>query len=217
MRPSLNPSIQKRKAAVENWFATKTFACLKCGTKKLGAEFYVHYDRRPDMFRLALECKGCVKARTDAYVAKNRAQINENKGLYYRRNRARQIRNAQVYRERNIERIHKWTIKRLYGLSEQDHGDMLKRQKGVCAICMEDPSQTGKRLQVDHDHKTGFVRGLLCGICNSSLRLIEDDTLLTRAIGYIERSQNKQKEITSGSSAVLHRTKADGNVARCKT
>lgn len=45
---------------------------------------------------------------------------------------------------------------------------MLETQGGGCAICKRPPKKL--RLSVDHDHKTGLVRGLLCFGCNSILR-----------------------------------------------
>jgi hypothetical protein len=44
---------------------------------------------------------------------------------------------------------------------------MLADQAGHCAICPREP--TTKRLHVDHDHKSGLVRGLLCWRCNRKL------------------------------------------------
>jgi hypothetical protein len=50
----------------------------------------------------------------------------------------------------------------------------MKIQDGRCAICRKKP-QTGRRLSVDHDHKTGEVRGLLCTLCNQGLGYFKDD------------------------------------------
>jgi len=47
-----------------------------------------------------------------------------------------------------------------------DYAAMLERQAGVCAICRRPPKVGGRRLHVDHDHRTGRVRGLLCFTCN---------------------------------------------------
>ena len=56
---------------------------------------------------------------------------------------------------------------------------MLEKQLHACAICKEPESQISwgktKRLAVDHDHKTGKVRGLLCQRCNTTLGRYEDD------------------------------------------
>lgn len=54
---------------------------------------------------------------------------------------------------------------RTYGITEAQYLALLKYQGGACFICNA-PPKPGKNLQVDHDHKTGLVRGLLCWSCN---------------------------------------------------
>ena len=52
----------------------------------------------------------------------------------------------------------------LYGITLAQYASMLKRQGGRCAICGRPPKR--RNLDVDHDHATGRVRGLLCFNCN---------------------------------------------------
>lgn len=67
----------------------------------------------------------------------------------------------------------RWILK-TYGLTIEQYEALYEAQGGVCYICQR---ATGKvrRLAVDHDHKTGYVRGLLCKPCNSILAQIRDD------------------------------------------
>lgn len=59
------------------------------------------------------------------------------------------------------------TLKR-YGLTPPDYARLLLAQDGKCFMCLRPPS--GRRmLDVDHDHITGEVRGLLCHRCNRAL------------------------------------------------
>jgi hypothetical protein len=58
-------------------------------------------------------------------------------------------------------------VAKTYGLTADDYDELLARQGGRCAICRAKPKS--KRLAVDHDHKTGTVRGLLCSRCNHDL------------------------------------------------
>lgn len=58
-------------------------------------------------------------------------------------------------------------IEKTYGLTAEQYDALLERQGGRCAICRNRPKS--KRLAVDHDHKTGEVRGLLCSRCNHDL------------------------------------------------
>lgn len=62
---------------------------------------------------------------------------------------------------------------------------MVKQQDGRCAIC----NRKAKTLCVDHDHDTGFVRGLLCFRCNQALGFFGDSTQsLERAVDYMVAS-----------------------------
>lgn len=75
-----------------------------------------------------------------------------------------------------------------YGLSIEDL-DNLKKEQKICAACGKD-----KPLVVDHDHKTGIVRGLLCVKCNQGLGCFEDDPLALRgAAAYLENLYAEQE------------------------
>ncbi len=70
-----------------------------------------------------------------------------------------------------------WHTKRKYGLSPDAYDAMLVEQGGRCACCGEPfsgPTKDGKRsVCVDHCHKTGRVRGLLCSGCNVAIGKFE--------------------------------------------
>jgi hypothetical protein len=69
-----------------------------------------------------------------------------------------------------------------YGVTEEDVRAMERRQGGVCAICSSE-----KRLVLDHDHRTGRVRGLLCSHCNTMLGFGRDNPDIMRsAIRYLD-------------------------------
>ena len=74
------------------------------------------------------------------------------------------------------------------GFSHEDYLSMLEEQHGCCAICGGlEPSDYKRRLSVDHDHKTGKIRGLLCMKCNSGLGMFDDsETILLNAIKYLK-------------------------------
>lgn len=55
---------------------------------------------------------------------------------------------------------------RKYGISYDQREGMYNLQNGRCAICERPESDFSKRLAVDHNHKSGKVRGLLCFRCN---------------------------------------------------
>ena len=74
--------------------------------------------------------------------------------------------------------------KRLYGITVEEYDIILVFQGGVCALCGAPPKTM--RLAVDHDHKTGIVRGLLCGLCNRGLRERVTADWLRQAVAYFD-------------------------------
>ena len=85
------------------------------------------------------------------------------------------------------------TTARATGLTEKEHealyAELFERQDGGCAICGTSPKVGGRRLHVDHCHKTGVIRGLLCWRCNTGLERFRDnpDTLI-QAAAYTRRT-----------------------------
>ncbi len=76
-------------------------------------------------------------------------------------------------------------LKIKYGLTMEDYNKMLKKQGGTCVICRNGNNR--RKLCVDHNHKTGKVRGLLCDSCNFTIgHSKEDINLLKKAIKYLE-------------------------------
>lgn len=82
-------------------------------------------------------------------------------------------------------------------LTEDEYNDLLKLQHGVCAICgkLETRKRGGKiyRLAIDHNHKTGRIRGLLCARCNIKLGLLDDLEFIIRANLYLNEKRRKDK------------------------
>lgn len=77
-------------------------------------------------------------------------------------------------------------IKERYGLTPEQYWTLYEAQEGCCYICQRATGKV-KRLAVDHDHKTGYVRGLLCGPCNKILGHLRDDLLAAyRVVEYLE-------------------------------
>ena len=85
-------------------------------------------------------------------------------------------------------------LMRKYGLRPIEYKLMFERQGGRCAICGQPErarSRDGEiqRLAIDHDHKTGKVRGLLCYKCNVRLGAAEDKPWLKRALDYLDAAE----------------------------
>ena len=77
-------------------------------------------------------------------------------------------------------------LKKIFGITAEDYHRMLEMQNYGCAICKNKPRNY--RLAVDHCHKTGKIRGLLCKRCNHDLLGAAYDSIpmLARAISYLE-------------------------------
>lgn len=86
-------------------------------------------------------------------------------------------------------------LRRTYNISGAEYATLFVRQRGLCAICRKpervlNAQGEPRHLHVDHDHKTGKVRSLLCSNCNTGLGSFGDDPLLLeRAIAYLRRHE----------------------------
>lgn len=80
--------------------------------------------------------------------------------------------------------------KRTYGISQEEYKKRVDVQNGECFICKtkHDPNIPHGRLCVDHCHKTGEIRGLLCSTCNTALGNAKDDPKILRKLAaYLEK------------------------------
>lgn len=75
---------------------------------------------------------------------------------------------------------------REYGITPEQYAEMVAAAGGVCTICKrpESRKRNGRvtRLCVDHDHRTGRVRGVLCSRCNFVVGLTEYEPELLAGI-----------------------------------
>ncbi len=80
---------------------------------------------------------------------------------------------------------HEAYVLKTYGLQAGEYDALYEAQGGTCYICCRATGKT-KKLAVDHDHVTGYARGLLCGPCNKILGHVRDDFVtLQRAADYL--------------------------------
>ena len=101
---------------------------------------------------------------------------------------------ARAYRKSrpDIEHRRYWTnpsgererhLVRKYGVSLAQYAELFRAQGGACAICRK---AQDRALDVDHDHETGVVRGLLCTNCNRMVGHAHDSTeRLLAAVAYL--------------------------------
>ncbi len=100
-------------------------------------------------------------------------------------------RNASKLSQQDLDRARRYA--KLYGITLEQYDRMFKRQAGKCALCRRPPGRT--RLAVDHDHKTGRVRGLLCWFDNHKFlgRGKEDPVRHERAAKYLSSTFDGRK------------------------
>lgn len=141
--------------------------CPKCKQLILASLEYWYKDKNSKT-GLASYCKECQKIRRREYYKKNREKIRQNTKNHYNRNR---------YTEQYKRRRRKSKLK-TYGLTPKSYNILLSLQGRKCNICGIHLSKLKRRLDVDHNHKTGSVRGLLCRNCNGKLGWYEKNKIM---------------------------------------
>jgi len=121
----------------------------------------------------------------------SRQRAAKNPEIYKRRNDKHKEKRKEYYsRPENKRRFKSQALKQAFGISIEEYDAMLKLQNGVCAVCFkEELTVRNKNLAVDHCHKTGKIRGLLCSHCNRAIGLLGDNpTVLENALNYLRKA-----------------------------
>lgn len=123
--------------------------------------------------------------KVSAYQKQWREENAEHVSNYARKYMAKYVENPEVQTqiwERNLWKNYKMTA--------AEFNDLWKSQNGKCGICEVDLLPRGRQnnsVAVDHNHKTGAVRGLLCHACNRAIGLFKDNPkILQSAAKYLE-------------------------------
>lgn len=176
--------------------------CTKCKEVKSLDSFYKSKAAKDG---LKSRCKPCcsleAKAHRKRYERINRALTTQKTEIKTCKNcKKEKLRNDFYLSPQNKDGLSYWcktcvassNLMQRYGLSKNSQTKILEKQNNVCAICLqpETAKHLGKltSLAVDHNHKTGEVRGLLCTGCNKALGFFKDDiALLQEAIRYLQK------------------------------
>jgi hypothetical protein len=106
------------------------------------------------------------------YYLKNKGELNTKHKNWYKNNRSK---------------VSEQHIKKKYNLSPEALTLMLQEQNNRCAICKVSFDE-GFKVNIDHSHKTGKVRGLLCKHCNTALGSLKENVgVLMSAINYLKK------------------------------
>jgi hypothetical protein len=152
--------------------------CSNCKIEKPRSEFHKNKANKDG---LAYWCKLCNRAAIEQYRTTPKGkEVSKKKKKRYRaipKGKEEKKRSDKKWLATSKGKLFKRKdkLRARYGITLEEYDKMLKDQGGVCAICGTDNPGVGFDLfLVDHDHKTGKVRGLLCNRCNIILEYPND-------------------------------------------
>ena len=138
--------------------------CPKCKQTKPLSEYHRNKSRSDG---LAAQCKPCTLEYLREYHLTTKGKA------------------SRLRSRRKDQQKHK--MKHKYGITPEIYKGMLEDQNGACGIC--GGNNKGRRLCVDHCHKTEKVRGLLCNTCNSGIGYLKDNIdIMASAISYLQQN-----------------------------
>ena len=110
--------------------------------------------------------------------------------------------NARKHYANNKLAQRKRKIRQWYGISFEDAENILKIQGGVCGnkACNLPLNIIDTKAQIDHDHKTGKVRGILCRECNIALGLLKDKAEVAIGLAEYRKKNNDGFEFLSSAN-----------------
>lgn len=145
----------RAKAGIYSPFGAETKLCTKCNKDLPIGMFHAN---KYSKYGLSSRCKQCRCSDSKAWIAANKSSVADTGW--------------------------KRKIRTKYGLSTADYYLLLLRQNNRCAIC-NDKCLNRKHFDVDHDHATGRIRGLLCRNCNNAVGLFHNAGVVMSAGLYL--------------------------------
>lgn len=147
-------------------------------------------------------CVVCVQNRTTKYHTSNEGRMKQLQKEWYTKNKTKVIQKAKQWNAENKETFKEnnsyskrgsYLRRRKFGISETEFAELFNNADDKCQICKQPETTTNskgetKALAIDHCHKTGKVRGVLCQKCNTALGGFKDSIeLLENAIRYLSK------------------------------
>lgn len=173
--------------------------CSKCKEIKSINEFYISKNIKDGYQN---NCKKCAllysqsrrtpqtkeKARNYMKIYRTKPDTQNRIKKYLNNNKERISKQRTLYTKKNKEKLREKRLLRKFGLSIDEYNRMTLEQNNCCKICNRHAAESNfEKLSVDHNHKTGKVRGLLCNKCNAALGLFMDDaTIINSALNYLK-------------------------------
>lgn len=128
-----------------------------------------------------MRCPDCGQEKPEDEFPRNR-RTSTGRGTY-----CKACHNART--RETVKRLYgdsrEYHLRQKYGIGVADYDRMVAEQGGLCKVCRKRAA-----TQIDHDHESGAIRGILCLYCNAALGALHDDPkLIERAIKYLERDR----------------------------
>ena len=173
----------------------QTKFCPSCAVEKTTDKFHKAKKEKDGLQYRCIECSKQYHARR---YAEQKDKLSQQIAKYRSNNKKKLAAAQNVWRKNNPDKVKQYqrisNLRKNFGLSVSDYEAIAVKQNGLCDICRQPESfvhkatNTTAQLAVDHCHKTGKVRGLLCKSCNTALGIFKDDTkLLLQAIDYLTK------------------------------
>ena len=124
--------------------------------------------RRKQRYAEDEEYREKTRAYNRAWHEANKERVNAESRQQWHEDPTRKLKQRE-YRRKSQRKDH---LKYYYGITVEEYNAILARQNGCCRICKR---KVKGNLCVDHDHRTGKVRGLLCRTCNLGCGHLRDD------------------------------------------
>lgn len=148
----------------------RTKRCSRCGRTLPLTAFYKNRSRRDGVCTYCIECKG--QYSRELY-AKDPYKFDRQRTAY------RASEHGKTRKRRSL-------FMRKYNLTLEQHKQLYLDQNGCCALCGDSTSYD--KIDTDHSHQTGKVRGLLCHRCNTGIGFLGDTFEgVMRAAEYLRR------------------------------
>jgi hypothetical protein len=122
-----------------------------------------------------------------------------------------------------LTKAREYHLLRKYGITEEQYEELLKLQEECCAVCKQHHTSFPRKLAVDHNHRTGEIRGLLCNYCNH--RLVgrhTDPELLLSVSEYLRKTtglfvpKKKRRRVAKSARKPRKERTSRGKTARPK-
>lgn len=157
--------------------------CSKCGKAKSQDQFSPYRKSADGLFSWCRQCNA--DAMRERY-----ADYKEEHGEGPPHRRKPETLKAQRsrYYARHKDKIRAAQGGRAHGISAEEYMERRSCSCEICGVHADEPGKRGSGMHIDHDHKTGVIRGTLCARCNRGVGMFDDDPAkLAAAVAYLSR------------------------------